>query len=375
MIERTTRGIFTCENCSRKAVLRMNGVQDSHHEISVIIGMFPNAETWKRQGGCRFGDKCAFRYTAQLAYERNKSSSIAIDIPSNDERQIQPRKNQSDDKTQYRVRRHHSSNMYVLKRDNLGPTFGVIQTGSQNQRTPNAPTCEERSFEWTLSVEEETRKAAWISHKNVFRVVTGSYCDDRHNFFTPRPAKQCFFTSYNYVEWENSFWTREHHSIRWVKSDLTPEQQETIQKSKGPSGILIARGTIHATEEATVYVCDLDLYVQVQWLKEPHPRYFYLRKLLEESGSSYEWLPGQPSYLFKNGKKNRVQNRWQHSLGCPRRASNQTSDRSIGRLEADTSCGRPRAMSGNRIARMASTVHGRINEGDPHVRQTYLHWT
>ena len=35
------------------------------------------------------------------------------------------------------------------------------------------------------------------------------------------------------------------------KSDLTPEQQETIQKSKNPSVIVIANGTTHTIEEAT----------------------------------------------------------------------------------------------------------------------------
>ena len=48
------------------------------------------------------------------------------------------------------------------------------------------------------------------------------------------------------------------------KSDLTMEEQETIQKSKGPSVIRTANGTAHTTEEATVFVCDLDMLVQVQ---------------------------------------------------------------------------------------------------------------
>ena len=45
------------------------------------------------------------------------------------------------------------------------------------------------------------------------------------------------------------------------------------------------------------------------------------------------------------------------------RASNRTPDRSSGRPEAGTSCGRPRATSGNRITRMASNIHGRIDQG------------
>ena len=43
------------------------------------------------------------------------------------------------------------------------------------------------------------------------------------------------------------------------KNQLTPEDQETIQKSKDPSIIVTAKGTAHTTEEATVCVCDLDM--------------------------------------------------------------------------------------------------------------------
>ena len=48
------------------------------------------------------------------------------------------------------------------------------------------------------------------------------------------------------------------------KSDLTPEQQDKIQKSKDPSVTMNANGTTHTTEEATVYVCVLDMFVQVK---------------------------------------------------------------------------------------------------------------
>ena len=48
---------------------------------------------------------------------------------------------------------------------------------------------------------------------------------------------------------------------------MTPEEQETIRKSKDPSVIMTANGTTRATEEeATVYVFDLDMFVQIQKL-------------------------------------------------------------------------------------------------------------
>ena len=70
-----------------------------------------------------------------------------------------------------------------------------------------------------------------------------------------------------------------HHMMSG--SYLTPEEQETIQKSKDPTVIMTARGTSQTTEQATVYVCVPSL---------------------------------------------KVQNRQPHSLGCPRRASNRTPD-------------------------------------------------
>ena len=35
----------------------------------------------------------------------------------------------------------------------MGPKRGVIQTGSKNQRNPDAPTVEERSIDWTVRTE------------------------------------------------------------------------------------------------------------------------------------------------------------------------------------------------------------------------------
>ena len=57
-------------------------------KLHVIAGMFPNASKYTAPGGCRFGDKCA-----KLADDKNNSASIAIHIPSDDERHVQILKN------------------------------------------------------------------------------------------------------------------------------------------------------------------------------------------------------------------------------------------------------------------------------------------
>ena len=61
---------------------------------------------------------CAHKHTAKPADEKEISASSAIHIPSNDERQKQMRKIQSDDKTQYRVRFYHFAKKSVVKREN-----------------------------------------------------------------------------------------------------------------------------------------------------------------------------------------------------------------------------------------------------------------
>ena len=45
------------------------------------------------------------------------------------------------------------------------------------------------------------------------------------------------------------------------KSDLTVEEQETTRQSKDSSVIMTEIGATHTTEEATVYVFDLDMFV------------------------------------------------------------------------------------------------------------------
>ena len=47
------------------------------------------------------------------------------------------------------------------------------------------------------------------------------------------------------------------------KSYSTPEEQETIQKSKDPSVLMTANGTTQTTQEATVYVCNLYMFVRL----------------------------------------------------------------------------------------------------------------
>ena len=88
---------------------------------------FPECAEFKTPVGCKFGDQCVYKHTARSADEKKISATIAILIPPTDERQMQLQKVRPDDKAQFRVRRNHLANRYVLKRETLGPVLGLIQ--------------------------------------------------------------------------------------------------------------------------------------------------------------------------------------------------------------------------------------------------------
>ena len=48
---------------------------------------------------------------------------------------------------------------------------------------------------------------------------------------------------------------------------MTPEEQETIQKSNDPSVVMTVNGTTHTAEEAQLCVCGLDMCVQGRFVE------------------------------------------------------------------------------------------------------------
>ena len=63
--------------------------------------------------------------------------------------------------------------------------------------------------------------------------------------------------------------------------DVSPEEQETVQKSQDPSVVVTPNGT--ATKEVRENVCDLDMSVHVRSLNELFA-VLSLDKLCEENG-------------------------------------------------------------------------------------------
>ena len=52
------------------------------------------------------------------------------------------------------------------------------------------------------------------------------------------------------------------------KTDLSPEELETVNVPRLPSTVITANGSIDTNEEATVYVKDLEILVTVQLFKD-----------------------------------------------------------------------------------------------------------
>ena len=123
-------------------------------------------------------------------------------------------------------------------------------------------------------------------------MIPGSYSENQHEFFKPSPESNVFS-----LPRTTSKWTQEHHFIWWVKVTGLQNSKKRFEHPTGPSVVLTANGTTRTTEEATVWT----RLFQVQLLKES-PVVLSMGKLCEKNGHSYEWHPGQPSYLFKNGR-------------------------------------------------------------------------
>ena len=140
------------------------------------------------------------------------------------------------------MRLHHLVNNYVLRGE-----FGTF-TWSHPDR--NVPAFEERSIGWTLSVEGK----AWTSagfyagtctkyQVHILRINKSSSISSPESNSSSPPVT---------TSKEGESTVDSGASLRMMsKSDLTPEEQETIWKSKDPSVVTTANGTTHRTE-ATV---------------------------------------------------------------------------------------------------------------------------
>ena len=76
------------------------------------------------------------------------------------------------------------------------------------------------------------------------------------------------------------------------RKDLNSATLDTVRAFSNPATVITVNGVVQTNEDATVYVFDLDLFVEAQIL-EHMSAVLSLGKLCEDHGYSYEWTSGQ----------------------------------------------------------------------------------
>ena len=149
------------------------------------------------------------------------------------------------------------------KGENLVPTLGVIQTlGSQKSAKSKRSNIRRKIYRMDSEhgrICKEIRLKKSL-HKNMCK-IPGLHPENQRRFFNPSLESNA---SSHPMRTSRE---REFIVDSMSESDLTPEEQETIQRSKDPS-VMTANGTARTIGEATVCVCDLDIFVEGQLLKE-----------------------------------------------------------------------------------------------------------
>ena len=100
------------------------------------------------------------------------------------------------------------------------------------------------------------------------------------------------------------------------KRDLNFAEVETMRISKKPTTVMTANGEVQTREEATVYVKELDLFVNVVLLQQT-PAVLSLGKLCEDHGYTYHWTSGQKPHLTKKWQTNQLQYIELRTIRCP----------------------------------------------------------
>ena len=195
--------------------------------------------------------------------------------------------------------------------------------------------------------------------------VPGSYSETRHGFFDPSPTEQCFFTQSITSSRATAFIVDSGASLQ-IMSNKCFDSRRTGNDS--------TRRRIHqflSLQMEILIRLKKQHYVSVMWtcllkfnyLKESRVVLSLGKYVRGKTVTSYEWHPGQPSYLVKNGRNTECQHRQPQSLGGPRRPSNRTPDGGSGRPEADTAVGDHELRVGTDLPEWRATIHGRIGKG------------
>ena len=132
---------------------------------------------------------------------------------------------------------------------NRNPSLGYICPGEPHERSPNAPTFEDRSQRETKWEEQGAREAAWKLAKSLLKLKE----HERATFFSS-PENRCLPASTLKPE-EGEFVVDSRASMHMISNrDLTNAEMDTLTKSCGPAMVTTANGEVQTHEEATVHV-------------------------------------------------------------------------------------------------------------------------
>ena len=248
---------------------------------------------------------------------------------------------QSDDKTQFWVKLHHLANRHVLEWETSDQH---MESSRQDPKLSEIKTLEHSVKDTANGLWSMKKK--WQEHQLCRCIIICS----------PFPALFLGLDSPNRVPRAmllHFLWKlRERELIHCgFRSCISYDD-------KGPPVIVIANCTTQSTGETTLYVNDLNMFVD--FLKN-HPqsaRWEHCARRVVFRLRGVQVSHHISSRMWGNIE---CKNRQLHSFGCPWRANRRSADTMSGWLEADTSCGRPWARSGNGMARTASKTHGRID--------------
>ena len=159
---------------------------------------------------------------------------------------------------------------------------GAVQRCEPQERNPCAPKFEDGTLqEWDLA-------------NNVYQLKAR----DKATFHSPTEAWVMLAPSWKKPEEQFP----EHHSSCWAKRTQAQASWKPFENPGTPTTVIDANGDVQTSEEAQVYVHDLDLFVTVQTLFDTRAD-LSSGKLCEEHGNTCEWACGQKPHLTTNGKR------------------------------------------------------------------------
>ena len=155
-----------------------------------------------------------------------------------------------------------------------GPSREFRQKCESHERSPCAPKFAEKTKEETLHQERCARGAAWDLAKYIYKHKNW----EKGTFYSPVEARVMPAPASKSPE-EREFVVDSEASMHMLsKKVLSSAELDTLRKSRNPTTVITANGKVQTSEEAQVYVHDLELFVTVQ-IPEVTPAVLSLVKL------------------------------------------------------------------------------------------------